>query len=169
MTDIPAVHGWLPMNVILDGITRVIKLAGDVCSLLILLLMAVITYEVVARYAFNSPTSWAWLVNKQLFGIYVMFAGGYALIHNSHIRIEMLYQHFPKAIKTLIRWLTLVAAFCFLGALLWKSWVMGSEAWQNKEVAMGVFKIPLYPLKLIMPLGALLFLLGCVVAVFKKK
>jgi TRAP-type mannitol/chloroaromatic compound transport system permease small subunit len=98
-----------------------------------------------------------------------MVAGGYALVHNSHIRSEMLYQHFPKAIKTVIRWLTLVAAFCFLGALLWKSWVMGSEAWKTKEVAMGVFKIPLYPLKLFMPIGTLLFLLGCVVAAFKKK
>ena len=167
--DIPAVHGWLPMNVILDGITRIIKLVGDVCSLLIILLMAVVTYEVIARYIFNSPTSWAWLVNKQLFGIYVMVAGGYALVHNSHIRIEMLYQHFPRSVKRVIQWLTLVAAFCFLGALLWKSWVMGSEAWKTKEVAMGVFKLPLYPLKLFMPFGALLFLLGCIVAVFKKK
>jgi TRAP-type mannitol/chloroaromatic compound transport system permease small subunit len=157
------------MKPILDGITRVIKLVGDVCSLLILLLMAVVAYEVIARYVFNSPTSWAWLVNKQIFGIYVMVAGSYALVHNSHIRIEMLYQHFPPAIKKVIQWLTLVAAFCFLGALLWKSGVMGREAWENKELAMGVFKMPLYPLKLFIPFGAILFLLGCIVAVFKKK
>ncbi len=157
------------MKPILDGITRVIKIVGDVCSLLILLLMAVVAYEVIARYVFNSPTSWAWLVNKQIFGVYVIVAGSYALVHNSHIRIEMLYQHFPPAIKKVIQWLTLVAASCFLGALLWKSWVMGSEAWETKELAMGVFKLPLYPLKLFMPFGALLFLLGCIVAVFKKK
>lgn len=157
------------MNTILDGITRFIKLIGDVCSLLILLLMAVVTYEVVARYVFNSPTSWAWLINKQIFGVYVMVAGGYALVHNSHIRIEMLYQHFPRLVKKVVQWLTLMAACCFLGALLWKSWVMGSEAWKTKEVAMGVFKLPLYPLKLFMPVATLLFLLGCIVAVFKKK
>lgn len=157
------------MNTILDGITRVVKVVGDVCSLLILLIMAVVAYEVTARYVFNSPTSWAWLVNKQLFGIYVMVAGSYALVHNSHIRIEMLYQHFPKSIKKVIQWLTMVAAFCFLGALLWKGGVMGCEAWENKELAMGVFKLPLYPLKLFIPFGALLFLLGCIVAVFKKR
>lgn len=157
------------MNTILDGITRVIKLVGDVSSLLILLLMAVVTYEVAARYVFNSPTSWAWLVNKQIFGVYVMAAGGYALVHNSHIRIEMLYQHFPRSVKRVVQWLTLLAAFCFLGALLWKSGVMGREAWETKEVAMGVFKLPLYPLKLFMPFATLLFLLGCIVAVFKKK
>lgn len=167
--DIPAFDGWLPMDTLLKGITRVIKLVGDVCSLLILLLMAVVVYEVIARYAFNSPTSWAWVINKQIFGVYVMIAGGYALVHNNHIRIEMLYQHFPRSIKRMIQWLTLAAAFCFLGALLWKSWVMGKEAWDTREVAMGVFKLPLYPLKLFIPFGTLLFLLGCVVAVFKKK
>jgi len=157
------------MNTILDGITLVIKRVGDVCSLLILALMAVVTYEVVARYAFNAPTSSAWVVNKQFFGLYVMVDGGYGLVHNSHIRIEMLYQNFPRAMKKVVQWLTLAAAFCFLGALLWKGWVMGMEAWETKEVAMGIFKLPLYPLKLFMPLGTLLFLLGCIVAVFKKK
>lgn len=167
--DTPAVYGSLPMNTILDGITRVIKVVGDVCSLLLLVIMAVVAYEVTARYVFNSPTSWAWLVNKQLFGVYVMVAGSYALVHNSHIRIEMLYQHFSKTGKMVIQWLTLVAAFCFIGALLWKGGVMGSEAWDNKELAMGVFKLPLYPLKFFIPFGALLFLLGCIVAAFKKK
>lgn len=157
------------MKTILDGITRVIKLVGDVCSLLIILLMAVVAYEVIARYVFNSPTSWAWVVNKQIFGVYVMVAGSYALVHGNHIRIEMLYQHFPRTIKKVIQWLTLIAACCFLGALFWKSWIMGSEAWKAKELAMGIFKFPLYPLKLFIPFGTLLFFLGCIVAVFKKK
>lgn len=157
------------MDTISESINRAIKLIGDVFSLVILLCMAVVVYEVVARYVFNSPTSWAWLINKQLFGVYVMIAGSYALVHKAHIRIEIFYQHFPRIIKTVIQWLTLVAAFCFLGALLWKSWVMGKEAWETKEVAMGVFKLPLYPLKLFMPFGTILFLLGCIVAVFKKK
>jgi hypothetical protein len=33
---------------------------------------------------------------------------------------------------------------------------------------MGIFKLPLYPLKLFIPIGTLLFLLGCIVAVSKK-
>jgi TRAP-type mannitol/chloroaromatic compound transport system permease small subunit len=156
------------MNHILNAINRIIKAVGDAGSLLILLMMTLVTYEVISRYGFNAPTSWAWLINKQLFGVFVMIAGGYTLVHNSHIRIEMLYEHFHPGMKTVIRWLTLVAAFCFLGALVWKSWVMGIEAWNDKELAMGVFKLPLYPLKLFMPVGALLFLLGCIVAAIRK-
>jgi len=157
------------MNSILDGITRFIKKAGDVASLVILLIMAVVTYEVISRYAFNTPTSWAWLINKQLFGVFVLVAGGYTLVHKSHIRIEMLYDHFSPGMKGFVRWLTLLCALCFLGSLLWKSTVMGLEAWETKEVAMGIFKLPLYPLKMFMPIGTALFILGCIAAALKTK
>lgn len=157
------------MNSIQDGITNIIKKAGDAASFLILLIMAVVTYEVVSRYAFNTPTSWAWMVNKQLFGVFVMIAGGYTLVHKSHIQIEMLYEHFPPAMKRFVRWLTLLAALCFLGSLLWKSTAMGLEAWETKEVATGIFKLPLYPLKLFMPVGTVLFLLGCIATILKTK
>lgn len=157
------------MNYILNTVNRIIKAVGDAASLLILLIMAVVAYEVVARYGFNAPTSWAWMINKQLFGVFVIIAGGYSLVHNSHIRIEMLYEHFHPAMKTVIRWLTLVAACCFLGALLWKSGSMGMDAWNDKELATGVFKLPLYPLKLFIPVGTFLFLIGCIVAAIKNK
>jgi len=155
------------MKTVFDGIIVVIQRVGDACSLLILALMGVMTYEVIARYGFNSPTSWAWIVNKQIFGVYVMVAGSYALVHNNHIRIEMLYQKFPKPVKKLVKWLSLAAALCFLGVLLWKSSVMGLEAYATKELAMGTFKLPLYPLKLFIPIGTFLFLVGCVAIVFQ--
>ncbi|MFV0439342.1 MAG: TRAP transporter small permease subunit [Desulfopila sp.] len=157
------------MKTIVEFFTHSIRLIGDVCSLLILVVMGIITYEVVARYGFNSPTSWAWLINKQLFGVFVMIAGSYALVHGSHIRIEMAYQHFPKTIKKLIGLFTFLCACCFLGALVWKSAVMGEQAWANKELAVGVFKLPLYPLKLFMPVTALIFLLGCVLELVRKR
>jgi hypothetical protein len=46
---------------------------------------------------------------------------------------------------------------------------MALEAWETKEVAMGVFKLPLYPLKMCMPIGAGLFILGCIAKTFRKK
>jgi TRAP-type mannitol/chloroaromatic compound transport system permease small subunit len=157
------------MNSIYDGIERLIKVIGDATSLIILLIMALVTYEVVSRYAFNAPTSWAWLINKQLFGVFVLIAGGYTLMHDSHIRIEMFYDRFPSRLKGVIRWLTLFAALCFLGSLLWKSTTMAIEAWETKELAMGVFKLPLYPLKMLIPVGACLFILGCITKTFREK
>jgi len=150
------------MNTYSRWIKNIIEMVGKVVSLLILLIMLIVTYEVISRYAFNAPTAWAWLVNKQLFGIFVIAGGSYALIHKSHIQIEMLYEHYSPGAKRIVRWITLLAAFCFLGCLLWKSTVMGLDALQSGEKATGVFKLPLYPLKLFIPAGVALFLLGCI-------
>ncbi len=157
----------------MDAFSKVVKTfiehAGNVCSLLIIVIMGIVSFEVISRYAFNAPTSWAWLINKQLFGVFVLVGGSYALIHDSHIQIEMLYEHFPKPMKTFVRWLTLAAALCFLGGLLWKSAVMGQMAWQVSEKATGVFKLPLYPLKMFMPFSAGVFILGCITVYGRKK
>lgn len=152
-----------------SGIERLIDNAGKWVSLLILVIMATTSFEVISRYAFNRPTNWVWLINKQLFGVIVMTAGGYTLVQKSHIRIEMVYDTFPKGLKRFLQWFTLFAAVCFLGSLLWKSSVMGYEAFKNREVATGVFRLPLYPLKMYMPLATLLFLLGCFVIFTRKK
>jgi TRAP-type mannitol/chloroaromatic compound transport system permease small subunit len=146
----------------IEGIARVV-------SLVILIITLIISYEVIARYAFNAPTNWAWPINKQLFGVYVLFAGCYALIHKTHIRIEVLYQYFSPIMKRVIHWFTFIAALLFLGSLLWKSYLMALEAWQVKETAVGVFKLPLYPLKMMMPLGAALFILACLSVYLKRK
>lgn len=146
----------------IEGIARVV-------SLLILIITVIIAYEVIARYAFNAPTNWAWSINKQLFGVYVLFSGCYALIHKTHIRIEVFYQHFSSGVKRVIHWLTFTAALLFLGSLLWKSYEMAFEAWQVKEKAVGVFKLPLYPLKMLMPVGAALFILACLSVYLKRK
>lgn len=156
------------MNKILDGIKRFIEVIGGVFSLTMLLIMAAVTFEVISRYAFNAPTDWAWVLNKQIFGFYVMIAGGYALIKKSHINIEMLYDRFPPVMKTAVRFLTLLAAFCFLGSLLWNGVFMGLDAWEARETAHGVLKLPLYPLKMFIPVGTGLFLLGCI-AVYARK
>jgi TRAP-type mannitol/chloroaromatic compound transport system permease small subunit len=151
------------------GLEGVINHAGRWVSLLILVIMATTSFEVISRYAFNRPTIWVWLINKQLFGVFVMTAGSYTLIQKSHIRIEMIYDAFPQWLKRALQWLTLFPAVCFLGSLLWKSAIMGWEAFKNHEVATGVFRLPLYPLKLYMPFATLLFLLGCLVVFTRKK
>lgn len=157
------------MNALFDRVIGFIKAVGDAASLIILLIMGLVAYEVVSRYAFNAPTAWAWLINKQLFGLFVLIAGSYALVHESHIRIEMFNDRFPLGMKAVIRWLSLAAALCFLGSLLWKSAAMGLEAWETREVAMGVFKLPLYPLKMFMPIATALFILVCIISAIRKK
>lgn len=129
-------------------------------SILIVLIMACITYEVISRYFFNHPTSWVWLVSRQLFGVFIIIAGSYTMIEKCHIRIEMLYERFPSWMKSVSDYVAFAAFICFIGALVWKGAEMGWAAFLTRECATGSFPLPLYPLKIFIPVGALLLLVS---------
>lgn len=132
---------------------------GRTAGLLILVIMFMTTYEVTARYAFNAPTIWVWPLNRQIFGVFILFAGIYAMSQEAHIRIEILFDLFPKKVKKVARLIALIAFVCFIGALIWQGWKMGHNAWMVKETASGTFRIPLYPLKMFIPVAAVVFML----------
>lgn len=142
---------------------------GNLVSCLILLIMFFTTYEVVARYFFNSPTSWVWLVNRQLFAIFALVGGSYAMAHGTHIRIEILLENCNPLMKRLIQCLGLAFLCGFLGVLIWEGSSLGWISFTNREFSTGNFKMPLYPVKLFLPLATLLFLIEGIVRFVKKK
>jgi TRAP-type mannitol/chloroaromatic compound transport system permease small subunit len=142
--------------------------AGEGASFLTMFMMSIISYEVLSRYLFNSPTKWAWLTNKQLFGVFILFAGVYAMSKRAHIRIEMLYDHFSPRLKFISRMISLVLFVFFIGCLIYQSSWMGLESFAVKEKATGLFKMPLYPLKLLIPLVSFLFLLEGIIIFLKR-
>jgi TRAP-type C4-dicarboxylate transport system permease small subunit len=148
--------------------TGIIKF-GNVISVLILIITFLTTYEVFARYFFNSPTSWAWPINRQLFAIFALVGGAYTMAHGMHIRIEMLQERFGPGMKLAVRFLSLLCLFIFLGVLVWQGISFGWTALTDMEVLPGVFKLPVYPVKMFLPLAALLFLIEGVVCFFQKK
>jgi len=150
---------------LIDTITETISKPA---SLLVFAMMAVTTWEVVGRYAFNHPTIWAWPTNRQLFGLFILVAGSYTMSKREHIRIEIIYDYFPPRLKMIARITTLVVFILFMGVLIWQTAWMGWNSFTSRELLAGAFRVPLYPFKLLIPLGALLlFLQG--LAVFSRK
>jgi TRAP-type mannitol/chloroaromatic compound transport system permease small subunit len=137
-------------------------------SVLVFVMMCITTTEVVARYAFNHPTIWAWPVNRQIFGLFILVAGVYTMSRSLHIRIEILHEHFPPKIRLVAGLFALAALISFLGVLIWQGGWMGWNALMARERASGAFNIPLYPFKLLIPVGASLFLLQGMVVFFRK-
>jgi len=132
---------------------------GVSVSLLVLAMMGVTTFEVVARYAFDSPTIWAWPINKQLFGVFILFAGIYTLLNGAHLRVEVLYNRFPPRIKSYVGVIGLLALMIFIGVLIWQGGWMAFNSIMSREFTQGAFKIPLYIFKTFIPIAAFLFLL----------
>lgn len=150
-----------------DRVDAVAEKAGKITSYLVFIIMLITTMDVVARYVFNRPLVWGWLLNRQLFGIFILFAGVYTLYKGEHIRIEIVYDHFPRGLKTIARWIGLLAFISFMGVLVWQGAWMGWNSLMMNEKAAGAFRIPWYPFKLLIPAVAFLFLLEGI-AVFRR-
>jgi TRAP-type mannitol/chloroaromatic compound transport system permease small subunit len=157
------------MKKLIEIIQKISEGTGIIAGFLPIAMMCFVTYEVVSRYAFSSPSRWVWLANKQLFGLFVLLAGVYAMAAGAHIRIEILYDRFPPKLKFISRLLSLFLCGFFLICLIWQGTWMAQESLAVREKAMGIFQMPLYPLKIMIPAVSFIFLLEAIVVFFLKK
>jgi TRAP-type mannitol/chloroaromatic compound transport system permease small subunit len=141
---------------LVDAITEKV---GNTISLVALAVMLIIFIEVVSRYVFDNPTSWAWTLSTHLFGVLALFGGAYALLYGQHIRVEVLYERFGPRLKLVSSLLTIVCFFTFVGLLVWQGYEMAAMSIGNMESLRGTLHFPVYPLKTLIPIAAFLLLL----------
>jgi TRAP-type mannitol/chloroaromatic compound transport system permease small subunit len=157
---------------ILRGISDIIEKAsewaGRIFCYVAFFMMVVTTTDAVARYVFNHPLTGLWILNRQLFGVFILFAGVYTMYRREHIRIEMLHEHFPPKLRMVARGIALASAVSFLGVLVWQSAWMGLNSLGMREVWQGAFHLPLYPLKLLIPLVVFWFLLQAIISLSRN-
>lgn len=70
-----------------------------VAMVMIVGLVFSMVYEVVARYAFNAPTIWAYDVSYMLNGALFLLAAAFTLAKNNHVRIDFLSTLLPVRVQ----------------------------------------------------------------------
>ena len=133
--------------------------AGKIVSFLIIPMVAVVVYEVVMRYAFNAPTKWANETTIFVFGIYIILAGGYALFRGAHVNVDVVYGRFSSRTRAIIDVCTVGLFFFYVIVILWKGGEFGWKSLLNLETSGSPWNPPVYPFKLMIPLGAFLLLI----------
>lgn len=132
---------------------------GRLVSLLIVPMFAVVTYEVVMRYGFNNPTDWAFETTQFVFGSYVVLAGAYALLHGSHVNMDIIYGRFSPRAKAVVDLFTSGLFFFFVIVLVWLGIKAGWDSVQLQETSGTPWDPIVYPVRLMIPLAAFLLLL----------
>jgi TRAP-type mannitol/chloroaromatic compound transport system permease small subunit len=146
-------------------VDKISAFVGKAFAWLILALTLGITYEVVARYVFSAPTSWAFDASYMMYGTLFMMAGAYTLAKNGHVRGDVLYGFFPPRLQAGLD-LLLYLLFFIPGvvALVWAGTSFAEYSWGIREhSSVSSDGPPLYPFKTVIPIaGALLLLQGLV-------
>ncbi len=132
---------------------------GKITSYLVLVMTAIIIYEIFARYLFNRPTVWVHETSSFIFGVSIMLGGGYTFIYRTHVNVDILYNRFSPRGKAILDLITSVLFFSFALVLVWMG---GAFAWNSLkalETSSTTWGPPIYPIKLTIPIGGALLLL----------
>ncbi len=142
-------------------IDRISLFTGEFVALWSVIAVFVYYYEVIVRYVFNSPTNWAHEGMFLMFGMQYLVAGAYAMLSESHVRVDIFYANFSPRGKAITDLLTSVFFFIFAGTLVWTGWIFAMDSVAQGEVSFTEWGIQYWPVKLVIVLGGvLLFLQG---------
>ena len=79
------------MQTLVRGADRLSYFGGVLAAVLVILLVVLMLYDVVLRYAFNAPTAWGNDLNTFLMGASFVLSIAYALSTDAHVRVDLLY------------------------------------------------------------------------------
>jgi len=148
------------MKRILTTIDSISEWSGRLISVLVFFLAFFLLYDVVMRFAFNAPTIWCHELALHFFGAYAVLAGPYVLLHDEHVKIDIVYNLFSKRGRAIIDCFTYPLFFMFFGLLFWYGLQIGIRAVElHQTVSPSPWASPLWPVKLCVPLAAFLMLL----------
>jgi TRAP-type mannitol/chloroaromatic compound transport system permease small subunit len=132
---------------------------GRIVSWFLIPLVLIGTTEVVARYVFKRPQVWSWEVSMQIMAGLVVLGGGWGLLKNWHVRIDVLWARLPQRKKVMLDLITFPLFLFTFSIILWESASAALVSVQFRERFSSYFASPIYPLKIIVVLGFFLMLL----------
>ena len=151
----------------IDGLSR---LFGAVAALLVIVLVVLMLYDVVLRYAFGAPTIWGNDLNTWLMGASFVLSIAYAMSTDSHVRVDLLYD---QRTRPRIRYFDLVGlALVVLPTVAFLTWGLLDyflDAYKNGERSgTGGWNPIVWPFKLILLVGFSIFTLQIVAEIIKR-
>ena len=135
--------------------------SGRIFAWMIIPLVFGLTYEVIARYAFNAPTVWAFDTAYMLYGSHFMLGAGYCLLRKGHIRTDIFYDKWPARRQGWVDALSYLLLF-FPGMIFFflASWDSALHSVMIRELSdASPWRPPVYPFKMVVPIAGLLLMI----------
>jgi TRAP-type mannitol/chloroaromatic compound transport system permease small subunit len=142
-----------------DLVDRINEWAGLLWGFTIVLVTAAVLYEVAARTLFGAPTTWGNETTIYLSAMAYLIAGGYALLHRRHVRIDVLYEALKPRTRVRLDAFTFIFFAAYMATLIW---VGGADAWNSYQIGETTstpWNPVIWPVKAAIPVAGVLLLL----------
>ncbi len=146
---------------IIRSIDRLTDTTGPLIAMLAVPLVAAVAYEVVSRYIFHAPTTWAYDLTYMLYGTLFMLGAAYALHKGAHVRTDFFWEKFSTRTKGIIDAVSYIVFFFPALAIL--GYIGLHEAMYSFSIGEQSDQSPwrpiLWPFKAVVPLACVLLLI----------
>jgi len=135
----------------------------------VLIMVLVSAANATSRYALNMASN-AWLeLQWYLFAVVFLLCSGYTLLHNEHIRIDVVSSHLSRRAQI---WIDIFGLVFFLLPMslfiLWLSWPIFMNAWTSGEISGSAGGLIRWPARLLVPAGFFLLSLQGISELIKR-
>ncbi|WP_299232065.1 TRAP transporter small permease subunit [uncultured Halomonas sp.] len=156
------------MNTIARAIDALNEGFGRLIAPLLAVITLIVIYDIAARFFIGRPSDWAFDVTKMLFGAHFMLMAAYGLRHHAHVEVDVLKRLLTRRKQAVLELLGYLLFFVpFIWMLLTFGWAFFERSFSRGETTYGMMSIPVYPVKGVIVVAALLLLLQAIAIVIR--
>ena len=141
------------------AIDLISALLGRIGWVLILYCTLAGVTDVFLRYVLNSPSLWIAPTVQAALVLMACTGGVYALNADAFVKLDLFYANFSPRMKAICDICTSSLTFLFLSVLIWKGYQAAKMSIMLKQVTPDAIPIPIYPIKTLIPITAVIITL----------
>lgn len=176
------------MKTTLRLLNRIIDIVGWICVIAMLLMVVNVFIDVFVRYVvvgvfkyfdaylwYDANFSWIGGVGMQelewhWFSVMFLFGLGYTLRENGHVRVDVLYDNFPRKTQA---WINIVGAIIFTipfsVLIVYYGWDFFGDSFANQENRGDPGSLPrLWPIKLSISVAFVILILSAITVILEE-
>lgn len=135
---------------IIDSTSRAV---GKVAMFFVLGMIVILLYETISRTIFDTPHIWAVESAQFVMAAYYLLGGGYVLLIDGHVRMDLLYHKWSSRKKAIVDVITFFIVLIYMTTLTWGGIKALIYAVKYKQVSYSAWAPPVLPIKIFMMMG----------------
>jgi TRAP-type mannitol/chloroaromatic compound transport system permease small subunit len=150
-----------------DGISATSVAVGNTSMYLVFGMIGILFFETVSRTVFDHPWIWSVEMAQFVMAAYYTLGGGFTLLLDGHVRMDLTYARWSVKNKALADVLTFSLIMLYLVVLLLGGIISLEYSIHYKQKSYSSWAPPVTPIKIFMLFGMLLMILQVVAEFFK--
>ncbi len=142
---------------------------GHVIYWLILIVVLISAGNATVRKLFNQSSNAFLEIQWYIFSAIFLFLAGYTLMHNEHVRIDIVTGRLSARARA---WIDIFGTIFFLlpmaFLIMWLSWPIFIDTWQHHEVSTNAGGLIIWPARLLVPIGFFLLIVQALSELIKR-